>query len=114
MARRALAYIQAVAEQGSIKNAAEQLFISSSALSKYIQKVEKEIGTPLFNRYGNRFVLSYAGERYLAWAEQMNALEEMMRQEMRDLADHRRGKIRIGSQSFVSGLFTDRILPALC
>ncbi len=111
MAKRALAYIQAVAEQGSIKNAAEQLLISSSALSKYIQKVEKELGTPLFNRFGNRFVLSYAGERYLAWAEQMDALEEMMLREMRELADHRQGKIRIGTQSFVSGLFTDRILP---
>ncbi len=111
MARRALAYIQAVAERGSIKNAAEQLFISASALSKYIQKVEQDMGLPLFERYGKHFVLNYAGQRYLAWAQEIDALEERMRAEMRDLSAHQQGKIRVSVQSFVSGLFVDQILP---
>ena len=45
-------YLLEVATQGNISRAAEQLYISQSALTKFIQKKERELGGPLFRREG--------------------------------------------------------------
>ena len=71
---RASQYIQTLAQFGSITRAAGHLYITPSALSRYISTVEKEVGTQLFSRIGNHFVLTYAGERYVEWCRQYDAL----------------------------------------
>ncbi len=48
MNTRAFEYFIAAAEEGSIAKAAERCFVSQSALSQQIQKIEKEVGTALF------------------------------------------------------------------
>ncbi len=111
MNNRNIAYMQMLSQYGSITQASEKLFITPSALSKYISKLEAEIGTPLFNRFGNRFVLTYAGERYLDWCTRIEVLSSGMRSEMDDLVAKRSGKLRVGIQSSLSDLFTDKILP---
>lgn len=111
MTNRNLKYIQMLNQYGSISQASEKLFITPSALSKYISKLEETIGTPLFNRFGNRFVLTYAGERYLDWCTKIEVLANSMQSEMDDLVAKKTGKIQVGIQSSLSELFTDRILP---
>ena len=71
-------YIRAIAEQGSILKAAERMYVTPSALSKHVQKMESALGVKLFDRVGKRFVLTYPGERYLYWQERMLALRENM------------------------------------
>src|ERR1700676_4106979 len=46
-----LRYFTAVARHGSIREAAEELHVAQSALSRQIQKMEKELGAPLFQRH---------------------------------------------------------------
>lgn len=41
--------------------AATELFISQPAVSKNIQEIENTVGTPLFERLGNRLILTKAG-----------------------------------------------------
>ena len=55
-------YLIAVAKYGNISKAAESLYISQPALSKYITGLEKRVNLPVVNRIGNRVVLTYAGE----------------------------------------------------
>ena len=43
-------YIYTVYQKGSFSKAAEALFMTQPALSISVQKVENEIGMPLFNR----------------------------------------------------------------
>lgn len=43
-------YIYTVYQKGSFSKAAESLYMTQPALSISIQKVETEIGMPLFNR----------------------------------------------------------------
>lgn len=93
-------YVCTLARCRNLSRAAEALFISSSALSVYISKLEKSLGVPLFKRVGKEksFVLTSIGEEYVQRAEKM--LE--MKAEFDDLLKQEQKKeqpvIRIGIQ----------------
>lgn len=48
--------------------AAEELFISQSSLTRHIQKMEEELGFPLFIRTSRKVSLSESGEAFLPYA----------------------------------------------
>lgn len=52
-----------VAEVGSVHGAARRLNISQTALTRRLQRLEEELGTPLFVRSGRRLSLSADGTR---------------------------------------------------
>lgn len=106
-----LDYVQAVVETGSLQKAAEAMFITPSALSKYIQRLEQELNVPLFKRVGKRFVLTYAGERYLNWQRKIKLLQDDMRAELYDIAGAKEGRIRFGLHSTEGVFFAENILP---
>src|SRR3546814_15266542 len=54
-----------VARMGSIKNAAEVLALSPSALSRRVQTLENRMGEALFERKHQALSLTIAGERLL-------------------------------------------------
>ena len=92
-------YVCTLARCRNLSRAAEALFISPSALSVYISKLEKSLGVPLFKRVGKEksFVLTSIGEEYVQRAEKM--LE--MKAEFDDLLKREQKKqpvIRIGIQ----------------
>ena len=58
---RFLRYIDAVARSGSIRKAAEQLNVVSSAVNRRILDIEEQIGTPLFERRARGVRLTAAG-----------------------------------------------------
>nr|QQZ51145.1 LysR family transcriptional regulator [Phenylobacterium glaciei] len=64
-----LRYFWAVAHEGSLTRAAEQLNLSQSSLSVQIQKLEHQMGHPLFERVGKRLVLTEAGQISLDYAD---------------------------------------------
>lgn len=88
-------YLIAVAKYGNISKAAESLYISQPALSKYITGLEKRVNLPLFNRIGNRFVLTYAGERYLARAKEIATCRDSLERELQDIAGCNDGELKI-------------------
>lgn len=59
-----LRYFRTVVEDGSMRKAANRLFVSEAALSKSIGKLEKELGCPLFERRGRGLQLTAAGQYY--------------------------------------------------
>jgi DNA-binding transcriptional LysR family regulator len=62
----ALIGFMTVADVGSVHGAARRLNISQAALSRRLQRLESEIGAPLFVRKGRRLSLSTHGTRLLA------------------------------------------------
>jgi len=58
------AFIQ-VAREGSVKAAAERLSLSSPALSRRVQALERFVGMPLFDRRHQAMVLNADGEKLL-------------------------------------------------
>lgn len=57
-----LKYFQAVAKTGKIVTAAKSMFVTPPAISSAISQLERELGTPLFSRVGNRLVLNQQGQ----------------------------------------------------
>lgn len=57
-----LKYFQAVAKTGKIVTAAKSMFVTPPAISSAIAQLERELGTPLFSRVGNRLTLNQQGE----------------------------------------------------
>ena len=60
-----LRYFVEVARCQHMTHAAQRLYTSQSSLSKTIARLEAELGTPLFDRIGNRIQLNDAGQRFL-------------------------------------------------
>jgi DNA-binding transcriptional LysR family regulator len=58
---RHLKYILAIAKQGSITVAAENLYISQSSLSSLLSMVEEELGAKIFDRSRVPLTLTYEG-----------------------------------------------------
>ena len=65
---RHLKMVQTVAATGNLTRAAEQLFLSQSALSHQLRELEEEYKTQFFVRAKRQMVLTTAGERLLATA----------------------------------------------
>ena len=72
-------YFLALSETLHYRKAAEKLFISQSALSQQIQRLEAILGQELFTRTNRKVKLSIAGESFRAEAELiMNQLQLSM------------------------------------
>ncbi|MGO4203412.1 LysR substrate-binding domain-containing protein [Rhodococcus sp. TAF43] len=72
---RQLRYFLAVSEELSFSRAAERCFISQSAISHQITKLEQELGAPLFERSTRVVRLSPAGTRLVPIAQEVLSLE---------------------------------------
>ena len=60
-----LNYFRTVARLGNLSQAAKELYISQPGLSRYLTKLEQEIGVPLFERRKGRIVLNTYGQIFL-------------------------------------------------
>lgn len=105
-------YILEVARCAGISKAANNLYITPSALSKYIRTKEEELGVQLFNRTGKNFNLTYAGEQYIGYLEQMQDLKNKMDNEMMRIASLYKGRLRVGFQLSISDVVLSKIIPA--
>lgn len=82
MNTRAFEYFIAAAEEGCIAKAAERCFVSQSALSQQIQKIEKEVGTALFTHGRKGLQLTPSGKVYLNHARAIIFTQKQMLDEL--------------------------------
>lgn len=102
-------YVYAVYEEKSFTKAAEKLFISQPALSATIKKLEKDLGYPIFERTGKEVVPTYMGKKYLEAAESVRVIRNNLEQEIDDLRQLKRGRIVLGSTTFI----VSNVLPPM-
>ena len=104
-------YVAAVAQYDSITAAAESLYISQPALSRFISNLEKRIGVTLFQRVGNRFLLTYEGERFLYHAKRIMEIEQELQNELSDINKQKQGRLRLALPVLRSPNILPRIRP---
>jgi len=108
---REFRYIVTIAEQKSITKAATQLYVTPSALSKFVQNKELEMGTALFKRIGKQFILTYAGEKCVETARQVLLLNSKLHEDLEQIVKHGKGRIRLSFHSSWSDFFFAIIYP---
>jgi DNA-binding transcriptional LysR family regulator len=97
-------YFQSVVRCGSFTEAAEQNFISQSAISQQIQALEKELGVTLLERKNRKFTLTPAGEYFYRKSLVLTADFEKLCQETVHIAQKDETALRIGYLKCYSGL----------
>jgi LysR family transcriptional activator of nhaA len=109
-----LHYFWAVAKQGNLTRAAEQLRVSQSALSTQIRQLEEQLGQPLFTRQGRSLLLTEPGRIALTYAEQIFASGTELVATLRDGRGQERQVLRIGAVATLSRNFqTSLVRPLL-
>jgi len=92
-----LEYLVALAEENSFTRAAERLHIAQPSLSQQIQKLEREIGQPLFDRLPRGVTATEAGQKLLGHARRILAEIEDAKRQARELRDTVSGALTIGA-----------------
>lgn len=102
-------YLYTVYQERSFSRAAEKLYVSQPWLSSTVRKVERKIGTPLFDRTTNPLSLTEAGRYYIEQIEQIMTIEEEMRRYFQALKAGEGKTLHVGSSMF----FCTYVLPSL-
>jgi len=84
---------EAAARRGSFNEAAEELFVTPSAISHQVKLLEEYLGVSLFRRARRQVLLTIAGERYLEAVS--HALDEIDLATRRLLASSAAGAVNI-------------------
>lgn len=66
----------AIVDTGSMLNASEKVFVTQSALSLQIKRLEELLQQPLFHRDGRRLILTPSGELMLDYARKVLSLHD--------------------------------------
>lgn len=90
-----LQYFVAVARLEHVTEAARSLHVTQSSLSKTIQRLEEDLGVPLFDRIGRKLRLSEFGSRFLRRAEKALFELDQGKQELSDLSSPEQGTIEL-------------------
>lgn len=105
-------YINAILESGSITEASRKLFISQSALSQYIKRIEVKLGIKIFDRRFSPLVLTEAGEIYYKSLEEIMAIEEDTLKQIEDLNNLKRGEVVVGSTDYLAYSLLSKVLKS--
>lgn len=100
---RRLRVLSQVAAQGSFSAAADTLGMTQSAVSQHIAALEREIGLPVVRRGTRPVELSEAGYALTRHATGILARLETAEQELAEIAERRRGRLRFGAFPTVLG-----------
>ena len=95
-------YFLAIVKTKSFSEAAYELFISQSSISKQIKSLENELGVVLFERGSTERTLTPAGYTFLKYAKSILSFHNNMLLELEQHKDDLSGTLRIGSIPIVS------------
>lgn len=88
-------YIVKIAETGSITKAAEQLYITQSALNQQLLKLESSLGIKLFYRHKHDMTLTKAGDVYVKYGKHMLQEKQEAYNIIQDLAKNNLGDLNM-------------------
>lgn len=112
MELRQLEYLLAIKNEKTLTAAAEKLFVSQSALSQQMKRLEKELGTLLFDRSRNRMQLTEAGHLLYKRAKRIIKEVDEAQIAIDELGDLCRGTLEIGVVQTVNTYLIPRVASA--
>ena len=101
---KALRYLTAVAQLGSVQAAAREVSISASAIDRQILMLEEDMGVPLFERLPRGMRLTAAGELLLALSQRWKTDLNRTLSDVKQLQGVSQGQLRLAAMdSHVNG-----------
>lgn len=101
---RQMKYFAAVVDCNSFTEAAEQCFISQSAISQQIQSLERELGVELIHRENRRFTITPTGKYFYTHCKAILEQVEDLIHETKCLGTDHELQLRIGYLRCYSGM----------
>ncbi len=105
-----LLYFWMVAKEGGISRASEQLHLAQPTLSSQIQKLEKSIGTKLFDRVGRSMVLTETGQMVFRYADEIFTLGRELTDTLRGMPTKDSLRLTVGVPDVMPKLIVYRLL----
>ena len=99
-----------VARRLNFTKAAKELYISQPAVTRHIHELEGAFKLQLFERNGNKIVLTPAGEILLSYTDRIFELYRDLEFSMNILAEKHSGILRIGASSTIAQYIIPPIL----
>lgn len=96
METKLIEYILMIAKHKSISRAADELYITQSALNQQLLKLEKELGAPLFVRTRNNWELTDVGRLYIENSKTILQIKKQTYNQIQDMAQRWKGRVTIG------------------
>ena len=78
MTLQQLRYVTAIAETGTLSEAARRFYIAQPSLTASLRELEEELGLTIFRRTNRGAVLTPEGEKFLGYARQVLAQMDLM------------------------------------
>ncbi|MFF7698269.1 LysR family transcriptional regulator [Streptomyces lydicus] len=107
-----LRYFTAVADTRHFTRAAEREHVAQPSLSQQIRSLERELGAELFHRARGHITLTDSGETLLPFARRILADTETARREVQEVAQLRRGRLRLGAPPSLCASLVPDVLSA--
>lgn len=102
-----------VVEERSVTRAAEVMLVAQPAVSAQLRSLESWIGARLFQRQGNRLLLTEAGERVHRWARGVLASSAAIRREISDVDSGLSGRLVVFSSLALGTYVVPRVVTRL-
>ena len=110
MSEMDLEYIRAILKYCSITAASKKIYISQSALSQHIIRIEKKLGVEIFNRDFKPIKLTEAGIIYKKSLEDIEKLKENTLLKIEEINKLKIGELSIGSTDYQTYFFLSKVL----
>ena len=99
-------YFSVVAEESSLRRAAERLFIAQPPLSRQIKQLEERLGVALFVRHSKGLTLTSEGMKVLKIIQPLLAMKEATFRRLREEVRPEAATMRVGfTTAFEQGVF---------
>ncbi len=108
---REIKYVMTIAKHQNITRAAEALHISQPGLSKFLALLEADLGLKLFDHSDKKYMLTYAGKRYIDYARQILDIQSSLDAELSDIIKRDVGVLNIGMPNMRCAFMLPKTLP---
>lgn len=105
-------YFDAIIRHGSFRSAAEALRIASSALNRRVLDLEREVGTPLFERLPGGLRLTAAGEVFATHVRRTLSELQQVGEQLQDMQGQLHGNIAIAAAESAAVDLLPRLMAA--
>ena len=109
MTLQQLRYVIAVADHGSMNEAAKALFISQPSLSGAVKELEKELGFELFLRTSRGIVVTPDGEEFLGYARQVTEQYRLLRNRYIEKESREKFSVSMQHYTFAVNAFVEMV-----